>query len=382
MLHFLETAKIPEADTSMNDTNFINKHNSDTVRGERIIDRTTASWQSQQIQEPCILVNPKDPSKLVMFYSGVPAADRSKCYVGKAWAMKNDPFAWHQDPANPVFAPSTSGWDSENIRLDCVLYIPEEDTYYIYYSGTDKADAHDRIGLAICPAGADGYSDITDTAIERYGVSPILAPEPAEPFCETMSSQAAVIRERDDRGVWKWYLYYSYRGKNGILPGIRLATSADGKNWQRQYNSQDPRGMGHLFTSTADAYYEWHQVFKLADTYILSMEVGPNHGERWRTVLAVSSKPDRGWEQLDLDTVLQTRWDGVYSDSTIFHVATPAFYQFGGNWYLYTQACPLPDSRNYIEGNWDMWCFRCDKRIPTRPGLADLYIPGISKPNS
>ena len=348
------------------------------VRGERIIDRTGAAWQSQQVQEPCILDNPKDPTRLVMFYSGVPAADRAKCYIGKAWALKSDPFTWHQDPGNPVFGPGQDGWDSASIRLDCVLYVQEEDAYYIYYSGTDVADAHNRIGLAICPAGKDGYSGITAAAIRRHGAAPVLAPEPAEPIAETMASQAAVWRERDAAGQWRWYLYYSYRGRNGVLPGIRLATSMDGKSWQRHYNPDDPRRMGHLFASTPNAYYEWHQVFKVADTYVLSVEVGPNRGERWRTVLAVSRQPDKGWEQLDVDTVLQTSWPGIYSDDTIFHVATPAFYQIDGRWYLYTQACPLPADRNYISGKWDLWAFACDHRIPTRPGLADLFIPGAA----
>ena len=44
-------------------------------------------------------------------------------------------------------------------------------------------------------------------------------------------------------------------------------------------------------------------------------------------MIAVSRRPDTGWVQLDVDTVLQTKWDGVYGDDTIYHVATPAFYQ-------------------------------------------------------
>jgi len=70
-----------------------------------------------------------------MFYSGVPASNRRTCFIGKAWALKSDPFTWHQDPANPVFLPAGGdAWDSNSIRLDAVLYIPEEDAYYIYYS--------------------------------------------------------------------------------------------------------------------------------------------------------------------------------------------------------------------------------------------------------
>ncbi|HUX01103.1 MAG: hypothetical protein WBD63_04120 [Phycisphaerae bacterium] len=347
-----------------------------TIRGEVIVHRRSADWLSQQTQEPCILPNPKDPARLVMFYSGVPASNRNLCYIGKAWALKSNPFAWHQHEANPVFGPSKDGWDSGSMRLDAVLYVPEEEAYYIYYSGA-KAAGQDRIGLAICPAGADGYSSISPADIQRAGSEPVLAPEAAEPFCENMASQAAVMREWDSTAKrWNWFMYYSYRGKDGTLPGIRLATSEDGKTWKRQFNTKDPRGMGQLFASTLDAYYEWHQVFKIGDTYVLSIEVGTERGKRWRPVIAVSRHPDRGWAQLDVDTALQTKWEGIYRDDTIFHVATPAFYQIEGKWYLYTQACPLPANRNYIDGQWDMWCFTCDREIATLPGHARLFVPG------
>jgi len=351
------------------------------IRGEIIIDRRDGAWESQQVQEPCILSNPKDPSRLIMFYSGVPQNDRNVCAVGKAWATKADPFTWHQDSQNPIFQPGKTGWDSKTLRLDAVLYLPEEDAYYIYYSGSSRP-IQDQIGLAICPAGADGYTDVTEKFITRVGVKPVLAPEPSAPFLENMASQAAVWRERTgEDGGWRWYLYYSYRGKDGTLPGIRLATSRDGKTWTRQFNAHDPRGMGQIFESTPDAYYEWHQISKIGHTYVLSIEVGTSHGKRWRPGLAVSNRPDQGWVQLDLDTVLQTKWTGLYRDDTLFHVATPAFYEIEGNWYLYAQACALPDNANYIDGHWDIWCVACERRITTLPGLDPLYIPGVSSQN-
>ena len=173
-------------------------------------------------------------------------------------------------------------------------------------------------------------------------------------------------------------MYYSYRGKDGILPGLRLATSRDGKSWVRRYNDRDPRGMGQIFASTPGAYYEWHQVFKSGDTYLLSIEVGVSAGKRWRPVIAVSKNPAEGWSQLEVDTLLQTKWEGLYRDDTIFHVATPALYQINGKWYLYAQACPLPANRNYIDGQWDLWCIACDRLIPTLPGCDNIYIPGPS----
>ena len=352
------------------------------VRGRVFIDRLSAPWQSQQVQEACVLPNPKDPEKLIMFYSGVPAANRRTCFIGKAWALKSDPFTWHQDPANPVFLPAGGdAWDSNSIRLDAVLYVPDEDAYYIYYSGT-RSLVQDQIGLAICPSGKDGYSEVSPTTIRRWGTAPVLVPEPSAPFHEEMASQAAVLREwNPQENRWDWTMYYSYRGKDGVLPGLRLATSLDGKTWTRHFNADDPRGMGQIFSSIPNAYYEWHQIFKVDDTYVLSIELGIEKGQRWRPALAVSKSPRSGWQALPPDTVLQTQWNGLYRDDAMFHVATPAFYPIDGRWYLYVQACPLPKNRNYIDGAWDLWVVECARRIPTLPGYADVWVPGAPSPS-
>lgn len=344
--------------------------------GQIIIDRTGSAWQSQQVEEPCILPNPKDPGRLIMFYSGVSAANRTMATIGKAWADVRDPWTWHQDAGNPFFAPAPGGWDSGTIRLDAVLYIPEEDAYYLYYSGT-TGPIHDRIGLAICPAGEDGYSAVTSENIIRWGRAPVLAPEPEAPYFEEMASQAAVRREwNDTTQKWDWHLYYSYRGRNGILPGIRRATSPDGKSWTRCWCDGDPSGMGHLFPTTPGAYYEWHQIIKIGRTYVLCMETGPAAGQRWRPVLAVSLNPARGWVQLDLDLLLQTKWTELYTDETLYHVATPALYRIGEKWYLFAQACARPATDHYVDGSWELWCFECGRMVASLPGGDPLPAPG------
>jgi len=345
------------------------------VRGKIIIDRTGSAWQSQQVQEPCILPNPKDPDRLILFYSGVSAASKMVATVGKAWALVSDPWTWHQSAENPIFGPSADGWDCGSIRLDAVLYIAEEDAYYLYYSGT-RETIQDRIGLAICPAGADGYSAVGAGTIVRWGDRPILAPEPTAPYFEEMASQAGVHREWNPAiREWEWHLYYSYRGKNGILPGIRRATSRDGKTWVRHWEESDPRGMGHIFRSTPGAYYEWHQAGKIGRTHFLCMEVGPECGKRWRAALAASLSPTEGWAPLDLDLMLQTKWPGIYSDETLYHVATPALYQIGGRWYLFVQACARPATDNYIDGNWELWCIECTQSIAPIAGSDSITIP-------
>ena len=58
--------------------------------------------------------------------------------------------------------------------------------------------------------------------------------------------------------------------------------------------------MGQIFKSTPGAYYEWHQMSKIGNTYVLCIEVGVSAGQRWRPVIAVSQQPDAGWEQVDV----------------------------------------------------------------------------------
>ena len=268
------------------------------------------------MQEPCILPNPKDPARLVMFYSGVPATNRDLCFIGKAWAFKSDPFTWHQDEHNPVFSPAKQGWDSGNIRLDCVLYLRGGGCLLHLLFRHHRLGFRTALGWPFAPPGPTDIPASRPATIRRFGTQPVLSPEPAAPYFEQMASQAAVLREWDAKERhWDWFMYYSYRGKDGILPGLRLATSHDGKTWTRHYNEKDPRGMGQIFKSTPGAYYEWHQAFKIGSTYFLSMEVGVAAGKRWRPVIAVSKDPAAGWTQIDVDAVLQTKWEGLYRDA-------------------------------------------------------------------
>ena len=82
------------------------------IRGEIVLPRAGHDWMSQQIEEPCILPNPKVPGRLIMFYSAVSSSNRVVAAIGKAWADTRDPFRWHQDDANPIFRPAGRGWDS------------------------------------------------------------------------------------------------------------------------------------------------------------------------------------------------------------------------------------------------------------------------------
>ena len=196
------------------------------IRGDVIINRTNSAWESQQVQELCILPNPKDPARLVMFYSGVPATNRNTCFIGRAWALKSDPFTWHQDEHNPVFSPGKQGWDSGSIRLDAVLYLAEEDAYYIYYSGTTAAILRTASGW---PSARPGPMDI-----------PASRPHPSSASARNRCSRPSRPRRISSRWPRKRRRCASGTRKNGggtgscITPTVARTASSPASGWRRR----------------------------------------------------------------------------------------------------------------------------------------------------
>lgn len=320
----------------------------------KIINYGGGGWKDGQVNEPCILVNPKDPTKLIMFYSGMKLGGSAGA-IGKAWANVSEPLIWHEDTGNPILVSDpTISFEASAIRLDTVIYHQAWDEYWIYYTGSNFKTQNDAIGLAICPAGKDGYSQVVPNRIKRYAGNPILSPHGQGRDDETYVSQGAVYREQG-----QWYSLYSYRTSNAVLPGIRLATSRDGLRWTKV------PGADLLSAGPESQYIEWHQVYKIGQRYVLLYE-GYNGGTRWGADVATSTSLTTGWKKAPTLLIDQTQWP-TYSDETLFHVATPALYQFRRKWYLYFQGA---HSGYYIKQHWALWGMKGDevlKRIAALP---------------
>ena len=314
-----------------------------TSAPKKIINYGGGGWKDGQANEPCILVNPKDKSKLIMFYSGMKLGGSAGA-IGKAWANVAEPFIWHEDADNPLLTSNpTIPFEASAIRLDTVIYNKARDEYWIYYTGSNFKTQADAIGLAICPTGKDGYSQVVTTKINRYKSNPILSPQGQGRDDETYVSQGAAFREK---GLW--YSLYSYRTPKAVLPGIRLATSRDGKRWTKTPGAD-------LLTATPESVYiEWHQIYKIGRQYVMLYE-GYNGGVRWGADVATSVSLTSGWKKVPTGLFDQTKWSG-YTDETLFHVATPAIYQIRQKWYLYFQAA---HSGYYIKQHWALWGIEC-----------------------
>jgi hypothetical protein len=311
----------------------------------KIIDCGGGGWKDGQVQEPCVLVNPKNPGQLIMFYAGMKLGGREGA-VGKAWASAADPFAWHEEAESPLLGPEAAlaSNPSAYIRLDSVIYNEVRDEYWIYYTENRAQTPADTICLATCPAGKDGYTEVAAANINRFAGNPILSPKTQGRLDERCVSQGAVFREN---GLW--YLFYSYRTAADTLPGIRLATSDDGKHWTKA------PGPDLLTAAPEQVYIEWHQLCKIGNKYVLFYE-GYNGGSRWGADVATSYNLTHGWKKWPVNLIDQTKWPG-YSDR-LFHVATPAIYNINAQWYMYFQAAP--SGGPYGWQHWAMWCIQCD----------------------
>jgi predicted GH43/DUF377 family glycosyl hydrolase len=147
-------------------------------------------------------------------------------------------------------------------------------------------------------------------------------------------------------------MFYSYRDRERTLPGIRLATSRDGKQ------STKVRGPDLLTAAPEQRYIEWHQITKIGNRYVLVHE-GYNGSTRWCAGAATSTTLTAGWKKAPADLFDQTKWPH-YSDRTMFHVAAPAIYRIGGRWYMYFSAAP---AGYYIVQHRALWCIGCDEAV-------------------
>jgi hypothetical protein len=319
------------------------------VRGNPILKHGGFPGAGGQM-ESCILVNPKDSTKLIMFYAGqnLIIADGGRGALAKAWAYRKNPLVWYEYEGNPILTPDPLiPFETFSVRMDCVLYKADTDEYWIYYTGrTDTPQNNkgetDAVGLAICPAGKDGYSDVTMANIKKYAGNPVLSASGQGRKDGDHVSQSSVII---DKGIY--YMYYSYRhDSTDILPGIRYATSTDGITWTKaDAGNIISRGSAG---SPDSKYFEWKQCFKAFNKYILIWEAF--NGTQWAICMASADKPEGPWTKSRKNPIF--RPSDVKGTFDELFVATPAFYFFDEKWYLYYQGAS--NGGNYNFNTWDM----------------------------
>src|SRR5690349_4605180 len=70
-------ALAPDSQPAVDSTTSGAVESTHSVRGAIVLSRASRDWMSQQIEEPCILPNPKVPERLIIFYGLSPRPTES-----------------------------------------------------------------------------------------------------------------------------------------------------------------------------------------------------------------------------------------------------------------------------------------------------------------
>jgi hypothetical protein len=277
------------------------------------------AWDGRQVHYPETIVDPANGAQLVQFYGGGSYLNNDYA-IGRATASVADPYTWTEYAGNPLVGWGTAvHGQAPTVGPNYVFYSVSDGKYWMYYTDYSNWSMY----LATSP---DGLS------WTEYGQ--VLAPSGDE----STSEVAGVIRDDDTH----WYMYYSYRTPPPLqqtLPGIRCATSADGKHWTKLPGDVIHVGPPGSYDST---HIEGAQAFKIGATYVIMYSCFD--GARYMSALASSASPTGGF--------LKSAWNPIFQPSEVSghwdheQESTAVITGIAGRDYLYYQGTNTPGDYN------------------------------------
>jgi hypothetical protein len=291
-------------------------------------------WKDSQLHYPCILIDPTDATKLMMWVGGLAApVSTGEGSIGLYYGTVADPYTWVPYAGNPVFTKNgVSGWEFQSVFPDTVIWNPVTSRFWMYYTGCSAGNVGESVGLA---TSIDGITWV------REGTNPILTPTGQGRDDGDVIGNGGVLRE----DATHWYMYYCYRDGAATLEGIRCASSSDGITWVKG-GSGDIVHIGAAYDTT---YIEGVQVIKLGTKFVLIY--GCYDGTYWGTAIAASINFDAGFVKSSNNPLL----DGSHRYGTWDKkgIATTKLFKIGSKWYAYYQGCD-GDAINYSLEEWDL----------------------------
>jgi hypothetical protein len=265
-----------------------------------------------------------------MFYAGMGSpAGSGTVGIGRATAAASNPYSWTQYASNPIFTGGGS------VDLGSVVYDSANSTWYMYYHSLPANSssiylATSTDGFTFTPYNS-GTAVLTPTG---QGCSDGIAVEDASVLLDSSGT---------------WYMFYSYVTSSVNLPGVRYATSSDGKTWTKggctdilSNNSAYDRGA-----------IEWHTISKVSSYYVLAYEgysgLNGSNACCYSINLAYSTSPTSGWTKSLANPILSGTNQSSAFDS--MDVASPFFWYNGTNWMLFYQGT---NSSSYDTGDWSL----------------------------
>lgn len=230
--------------------------------------------------------------------------------------------AWVKHPANPVFKPSTSGWDNGFVTAAKVVY---ENGYHMWYTGNGSGDSRTNIGYA---TSADG---ITWT---RWGTDPVLRYGPGGSW-ESHGVSAPTVWHDTGAGLWKmWYAGRDFRG----YYSIGYATSPDGKHWTKYGGNPvlKPNDAGPDGTSIVSP----HVIYEAGVYHMWYAGRGTSN-----QIFYATSSDGINWAKHPNNPVLRLGGDFAWDNGEI---AAPAVLRIGGGFQMWYQGYSRGTLQRYI----------------------------------
>lgn len=230
---------------------------------------TEGQWDAGQCNQPTIFDDPLDPTRLVIFYSASAVPGVVGIYIGRAWALKSDPTTWHKYEGNPILS-------DKSRYIDTILQpVPgHPEIFWLYTSNlTDNV-----IELYVSTDG--GYTFTPDPA------NPLITPTGQGRIDGAEVTSLSVVYDGD-----LYHGYYNWRDSGTVLPGLRYASSSDGKTWTKGGGAGDLTGVTRLDNSPWSAYFESQQALYVDGKYLLFCS---NYNSAYWTINAFSADSPTG----------------------------------------------------------------------------------------
>lgn len=256
--------------------------------------------------EPTVLVNPSDPTQLLIFVSNGNG-------VVRGTAPRNDPYHWSNWTG--VFRAQAGSWDSAYVRKANIW--AEGTTLYMSYSGDGDGGGlfYEKIGMATS----------TDSGLTwaRHGFPTLTASE------DDMESSVMCGNIEKVDGTYYMYYVYFYGASLGSR-GMRVATSSSPFGpWTRGVDVL-PHGA-----------WEYHQILRLDDgTFVMTFEYpldlkNIDVGGQYAVGIATNTVPNTAFTVYGGNPIFSKVGSTAQWDSA--QAATAAWTVVDGKWMLFYQ---------------------------------------------
>lgn len=320
------------------------------------------TFVTAQANDPIVILNPIDPTKLIAMYDGCPNTPSNTVFnlsIGYATASTSNPLIWTPYSGNPQF--SGNGTVTEGSYIRVTTFYWDGTRFQMYYSGWGGTPAlPTTFSMNHATATADANGNPTNWI--RDAGNPQFTTNTTEQFIDL-----GTVTKMTNGSYFMAYVYK--HSVNDLYESLGGAVSANGTNgWTRT---------GDLMSNfRPNTDHQWHQVYGSPNHWQMSIELGLGVPQTYYTAVLYETNsepngiPTNNW-QYSLSAIDNVRNWPIYNQATNYNTATPSFFNLNGNNYQFCQFSPY--AQNYATNIWSLLGITCNYAATI--GGDTFYVP-------